>query len=457
MAKRFYNCHAHCFTYHQVPEFFLSKRLAVSWLLKQKKLAAFITKSTNTENFGLAIRVLLFALRRFGLNKELALRSLNFIRFGNVEHQEDVIKSMCTYYPNDTGFVLLTMDMAYMGAGKLNTSFKDQLIELAAVKNKDEWKNRIYPFIFCDPRRLQPTHKREVAVGADFTGQEFLDTAKQYLQNKIYQGIKIYPALGYYPFDLRMKPMYDFALENCIPIVTHCTIGAVHFKYRLEKAERYHDFLECELPDKKPFEFQQYLSHPLNFECLLNPAILKKVWADNTTDYTNLKVCIGHWGTRKDWHDYLDNQWRDAGKVKKNSAWTSLELDNWETNDADAYNNYSWFTIICDLMRKYPNVYADISFTLYDTTLLPLLKMILEADEKIRQRVLFGTDFYLVSKAGSERAFSINVRAALGHRMFEQIAITNAERFLSNKFNRVTGDGIQAKQFPPLPGAVVCE
>src|SRR5206468_2521745 len=140
-----------------------------------------------------------------------------------------------------------------------------------------------------------------------------------------------------------------------------------------------------------------------------------------------------------DWHDYLDNAWRETDFKKKNSDWCSLELDNWIIDDNKVYKNFSWFTIICDLIRKYPNVYVDISYTLYDATLLPLLKMILEADEKIKERVLFGTDFYLVSKASSERAFAINLRAALGNDLFEQIAITNAERFLSNKFNKVNG------------------
>jgi uncharacterized protein len=92
------------------------------------------------------------------------------------------------------------------------------------------------------------------------------------------------------------------------------------------------------------------------------------------------------------------------------------------------------------MMRKYPNVYADISYTLNDATLFPLLRMILNSDNKIRERVLFGTDFYLVSKAISEREFAINVRSFLGNDLFNQIAITNAERFLTNKFSHVRNE-----------------
>jgi predicted TIM-barrel fold metal-dependent hydrolase len=457
MDKRFYNCHAHCFTYDHVPEFFLTRRIAISWLLKRRWLRELIRKSTSTGKFTFGIRVLLFLLRLlFGLTSEMALRYMNFVRYGDRSSQEQVIKSMQAYYPKDTGMVFLTMDMEYMGAGVPQTRFKKQLSELEGVKRNPHWTHKVYPFVFCDPRRIMPQHKREIKVEQEFIGAAFENKAKEYLQKGIYQGIKIYPALGYYPFDIRMKTMYDYALQHCIPILTHCTIGAVHFKYKLNEEERYHPFLKTTLPEKKPVEFQEYFTHPLNFECLLNPDILRKLWGDATTDYTNLKICLGHWGQGEDWHEYLDNAWQDTNFRKRNSAWCSLELDNWIINEDNAFKNFSWFTIICDLMRKYPNVYADISYTLYDTTLLPLLKMILEADKKIRERVLFGTDFYLVSKASSERAFAINVRAALGDALFEQIAVTNAERFLSNKFNPVNGNGIIAEEKPGLANAVVC-
>ena len=160
---------------------------------------------------------------------------------------------------------------------------------------------------------------------------------------------------------------------------------------------------------------------------------MKQYWGHEAPDLENLKICLGHWGTGEEWHNFIENAWTDTQCRKLTSKWPSLELDNWHTDKNKVYN-FSWFSIICDLMRKYPNVYADISYTLQDASLLPLLKMILEADEKIRERVLFGTDFFLVSKVISEREFAINIRATLGNVLFEQIAIVNAERFLKNDF-----------------------
>ena len=52
------------------------------------------------------------------------------------------------------------------------------------------------------------------------------------------------------------------------------------------------------------------------------------------------------------------------------------------------------------------NAYTDISYTLHDRRIVPLLKMFL-LDPVVRERVLFGTDFYLLEKDASERELSM--------------------------------------------------
>ena len=439
MSRKFYNCHTHCFTYDHVPEYFLSPFVPISWLLRRQWLRNWIRTVPFTGRFGLIGSLVKGVLSLFfGFNKVKLLRYLNFVLYGDRPSQEEVAQQARQYYPSSTGFVMLSMDMEYMGAGRPQKKLKEQLDELAALKQKTGWDKLIYPFIFCDPRRLQPMHKRETGIEQEFIGDAFLRYLEQHLRSGNFQGIKLYPALGYWPFDKRMKPVYDLACANGIPFMTHCTIGAVHLKYRMDAEERYHPFKRQTLPDQRPVRFQAFLTHPLNYECLLNRELLKQHWGDDAPDYRELKLCIGHWGSGEDWHAYLKNARTDtyySGEAPADHP--ALLLDRWHIGKAEQYKNYTWFSVTCDLMRKYPNVYADISYTLNDAALLPLLKMILEADEKIRQRVLFGTDFYLVSKAISEREFSINVRAALGNELFEQIAITNACSYLSNTFNPV--------------------
>ena len=451
MAKRFYNCHAHCFTYDHVPRYFLSRGVGISWFLHRKWLKKLIRKTPVTGKFDFIGDLLIILLTPLmGLNKSKVIRYLNFIKYGDRHTQEDVLKSMQAYYPRNTGYVMLSMDMEYMGAGIPKSRFEKQLLELKHLKTKVDdknekvWENLLFPFIFCDPRRVQPKHPRELPIEPHFIGKKFEQKLEEYISGNIFQGIKLYPALGYYPFDKRMKNVYNFAVKNNVPIITHCTVGAVHFKYKLEDAEYHHPFLHKKLHAQKPEEFQANFSHPLNFECLLNHDLLKTHWGNDAPDYSKLKICLGHWGSVQEWMNYMNNPWIETKYRNMEKEYPSLELVNWHTTDKKEYN-FSWFTIICDLIRKYPNVYADISYTLNDVRLFPLLKMLLEADEKIRERVLFGTDFYLVSKAICERDFTINVRSFLGDELFHQIALINAERFLNNDFNKVKNEWWEVK------------
>jgi predicted TIM-barrel fold metal-dependent hydrolase len=439
MSRRFYNCHAHSFTYDHVPEYFLIKWFKVSRLLKTRVIGWLIRGSYRIGgNF--FIRSIAFL---FGLEKARVMRLVNFVRYGNVKNQEAVLTKMRAYYPPSTGIVLLSMDMEYMGAGKPARDYESQLLELEALKNRPDYQHIIYPFVCCDPRRIRPENERERTVKTNFTGMEFMHRLETLIEDKTFQGIKLYPALGYFPFDARMKPVYDFALKNCVPIITHCTTGAVHLKYKPAAEERIHPVLSAmglqhtQLRGKKTVEFQRWYTHPLNYECLLNKDLLKYYWVGEAPDYSKMKICLAHWGDAEDWKSYLDNPWTETGERRLDTEWPSLDLRNWQLDKKREQHNYSWFTIICDLMRKYPNVYADISYTLNDESLLPLLKMTLEADPIIRKKVLFGTDFYMVSKALCERHYSVSVRAVLGNGLFEQIAIDNAERFLNNGFGNV--------------------
>ena len=117
--------------------------------------------------------------------------------------QEVIIQRMQSYYPANSKFVFLTMDMEFMDAGDPPKKFKEQLEELATLKKKDIYKDKMFPFIFIDPRRIAA--KKE--EGKDFIGQEFVNQAKQYIIDGTFQGLKLYPPIGYYPFDKGLKEM----------------------------------------------------------------------------------------------------------------------------------------------------------------------------------------------------------------------------------------------------------
>jgi hypothetical protein len=65
--------------------------------------------------------------------------------------------------------------------------------------------------------------------------------------------------------------------------------------------------------------------------------------------------------------------------------------------------------------------------------MLPLLKLILTKNDFINGRILFGSDFYMVSFKGAERELSIRLRSYLGEELFKIIAYDNPKKFLNNE------------------------
>ncbi len=418
------NCHAHCFTLDHVPNEFaktmvpFSSLFTVHWI-KKYRVIRWLIKLLNK-------KWVIWILKRFNPNIEASVqRLLAFIRFLDDDSipqtQQALIDRLRSYYPTDSRFVLLTMDMEFMDAGLPDKSFEKQLTDLEDIKKKPEYKDIIYPFVFADPRR---------------PGVTTIVTEK--LASGNFNGIKIYPALGYFPFDIRMKEIYEYALKHDLPITTHCIPGSVHF--RGSKVDTFngktHHPIACKQPlwGENNYDFTQNFTHPLNFECLMNPTLLEKIWKEDTVNFENLKICIGHFGGEEQWVNYLNNPWLpDSTVINENDP---LETKNpWFDNDPDHPKAFSWFSIICPMMRKYKNMYADISYMLSDERIMPLLKMLLTADEYsgISNRILFGTDYFLVEKAGSERELSIRLRSYLGEDLFNKIAKDNPEKFLNIK------------------------
>jgi predicted TIM-barrel fold metal-dependent hydrolase len=108
----------------------------------------------------------------------------------------------------------LMMDMAYckkFGGGI--KSFEDQIAETEnAVEaiNKKYDRVRMCPFIAADPNR-----------------KDIVDIVKNALAGGVFKGIKIYPVMGFTADDKRLYPIYEYCVENNIPITTHCQNGGI--------------------------------------------------------------------------------------------------------------------------------------------------------------------------------------------------------------------------------------
>lgn len=432
LQKNYYNCHAHSFTINHVPDnfgkglFWLSFLFPIRWIKKHHTIR-WLIKMLNK-------KWVVKLLKQFAPNIDKSLnRYLSFIRFFDfAKSQQQMIDVLMGYYPGHTRFVILTMDMEFMNAGKPIHDFSKQILELAEIKSMANYQDIIYPFIFADPRR-----------------QNVTDIVRDAIEEKKFTGIKIYPALGYYPFDKRLKDVYKYALEHDIPLTTHCISGVVF--YRGTKIEAFGKSIHHpiarhqKLFGKKGIDFTLNFTHPLNFYCLMDINILRQYWGGDAPDFRNLKMCIGHFGGEDEWNKYLTDPWlpvyhKNTGSLDINNPWfDEINSDGKIVNKA-----YSWFSVICDMMNKFPKLYADISYTLSDERTFPLIKMLLTSEHyqtsvngnlSVRDRILFGTDFFVVSKAGSEREMSIKLREYLGDDLFNIIACDNPVSFLKTKLN----------------------
>lgn len=262
-----YNCHTHIFTIDNVPNGFLPFGLARLMKLKLLRWPA---------------RLLLVHANPLS-NRDLFHRYSNFIKISYEISEKNVFERLKKYYPSDAKFIILPMDMAYMGAGKVKEDFEKQHRDLAELSRQEEYAGRIIPFVAVDPRR-----------------DGILDMLKKLVEEEGFKGIKIYPRLGYKPDDERLYDVYKYAEEKSIPIMTHCSKGGVYSK-NLPKEETISN------------------GDPDNYIKIMK-------------DFPNLRICLAHFGGDKDWQDYLDNP-RDADDSREETNWVRKILNIMRSRD----------------------------------------------------------------------------------------------------------------------------
>jgi uncharacterized protein len=295
---------------------------------------------------------------------------LKFAQTGKLRSQEEIFLQCKHQYPSPTKFIVLSMDMAYMNAGEVPRAYYQQLDELVDLHQK--YPQNVMPFIHLDPRR-----------------ENMNELFFQYIR-KGFRGVKIYPPVGHVVDDENLKPIYEYCNEHSIPIMVHCgPQSPTHYRSSVKKIRK---LLEDNgIPYEKhmnEMELCAQFGHPMQYE-----SVLKK--------YPQMNVCLAHWGSEVSWHQYLENP-----KSKTN-----------------------WFNIINEMMKEHSNLYTDISFTLNDTRFFSVLKVFLY-DEKIKEKVLFGSDYYMVETKSSERKFGFDLRAYLGEDLYKAIAHTNPKKYL---------------------------
>ena len=301
-------------------------------------------------------------------------RTARFLKISEQPTQEEVFQQVQRQYPNEetvkTRFVILPMDMGFMKLGELDTSIEQQHQELLALANK--FKPQIIPFYAADPRH-----------------PDIVERVKDNLGKDKFRGVKIYPNLGYKPNDPKLMEIYKICIEGDFPVVTHCSPGGI-WQYGLSREER------------------RANSEPLNYKRILD-----------TPGYKTLKLNLAHFGGAEEWVTHLKGRTQENEENKKKDE--------------------PWVRTIYEMIAsgQYPNLYTDISYTAFTPKvqglyidLVDYLKVLL-SNPRVRKRVLFGSDYYMVERESvSEKEASILLRSRLGEELYKQIAYTNPREFL---------------------------
>ncbi len=240
--------------------------------------------------------------------------------------------------------------------------------------------------------------------------KEYKEGVRKYLENKLIQygfvGIKIYPSLGYYPFHPALEPVYEFASQYNLPVMTHCTRAGVWFRGKLRQQHVLPENMNPNPVYKYDFtsqlkaknrHFKDNFAKPENFVEVLE---MEK--------FENLKICFGHYGGA----DEILNS-KNQGH---NTVGTNFYLN------------------IKALMDKYDNVYTDISYSLSE---INKIKPYIEADlqnPRCKNRIMFGTDFFLTLQENTEQKLIDNCIKNLTTLDFNQIAITNTREYLTSEY-----------------------
>lgn len=380
-----YNCHTHIFNIENAPKKFLQGFAAkivanVAWPILNNRVTAWL---------------LIRAIRKLASDSHTR-KLASFLKVGTMKSQNDIFKDLKRNYGQDDKFVILTLNMDHMAAGRAKYSFNEQIHEIKRIKAQH--KNNCLPFYSIDPRAA--------------SGHDLKEQAVTYVGRKGFVGIKIYPALGFYPFDPKLEETYKWAEKYKVPIMTHCTRVGSYYLGELSQAminppsfaghetewpSEYEKsiFPKTEHLDKND-KFCDYFSEIYNYAIALSK-------------YKKLKICFAHLGGSP---EILKSRTIDLGK--------------------------SWFTQIIYLMRKFEHVYADISYTLYDKEVFPELLGLIK-DEEIGHKVLFGTDYFMTLQENTENNLISEFREYViknseGEDLWEKLSYHNAKTYLSSEY-----------------------
>lgn len=395
MSKHLTNIHTHIFNGKCAPDYFFKVALPKSLDRWADEIKAFIEKPP--------IRWLIRKLsRKHG--SSVFQRYLDFIEIGTQNSQNDIFRQLKESYSGigaEMRFIALTLNMDRLDTlPSAHARIEDQIAEIERVRSF--YPNNLFPFLSVDPRHLG--------------GRTLVEWVKEKITRRAFFGIKLYPALGYFPFDPLLDELYQWAAENEVPVLTHCTRSGSHYTGRMMDV----------VPHNRPESLNSQSTAMLSIYARIDRFIANTYTWDESKygcnifsnpenyipileKYPNLKLCLAHFGGADE-------------ILKEDNAIISKGIDD----------RPDWFTRIQDMMGKYSNVYTDISYTLYHDKAMDAITTLLNRD--IGPRILFGTDFYMTTREKPEDTLWQNCLQKINIQNFQKIAGINNDVYMRSSF-----------------------
>lgn len=414
---------------NNAPEKFLS-------LYMPEFAANAVDSITNTDRGARAVEWLLNKLPGKG-----GKRYASFLHVGKRAGQMDVFRDLLEQYSDSSmKITALSLYMEKLGAGNSTTGFEGQIEEIIQVKKR--YPERLIAFFGLDPRWKA-------------SGTEIAETIKAYFNTKLeisavspsvfaFSGIKLYPSTGYYAFDEKLRPSFDWAAENNVPIMTHCNyLGGIFNNSR--------DYLKANLGAYNPYTGQSYPAPRADHE--LESKLFKRLFntqkASNNQIYSGyflepysyrkmlehycsinkpLKICFAHFGG----NEHMKLQFRiEKEHIKDPGNYYAVE------------HSKNWCAQIQELLSL-PNVYTDVSYALTDHDTHDFIFNEMKT-KNYRDRILFGTDFFMTERVAKEKdtynlfkkkAMAVQVTKANGvvTNAWDMMASENVENYLKSNY-----------------------
>lgn len=433
MDAPFTNIHTHVFNSECAPENFL-RIMDIKFVRKHPKKIKAILQNRKIRRSIWYINSLF--KRKIGKRRSGFEKYISFLNVGTQNSQLDIYKlaiKVAKSFDPSARIIGLTMDMDHMDnqGKKPEKSLNTQLEEVKHIKRFAS--TNFFPFLGIDPRSRSGNDLVEWARSFFERGFNNHISGKAY---PYFSGVKLYPALGFFPFDPRLEEFYDYAEKSGIPIIAHCTrSGSQYVGSQIESLiPRMPAMIMPGKTLNKTFntaiEIQQEIYKRIDLyykkEWIKNNSIGKNDLACDLFShpgnyvpimlkFPRLKICLAHMGG-------TDEMIRMGDKVQ-NQIWK--------------VDPVPWPDLIRELMKDYLNLFTDISYSLSYLNNEIVRKNIQDwleikdlDGQPLGNRVLFGTDYYMTEQESNEmRLYDLTQRHLT--LWLDNITRDNPERFLN--------------------------